>query len=589
MSRSGIVRRGLLAVGALAFTAALTAARPAQAKTPADDWYLATMNPSGDVTWLNTGAKSSISQAPLGSAWKLFVYAYMTDNNIADKPYACQAGHAARTDDEYCCSAAENIGRDVALARSCGPYFEPARLGISAQDWQNYWRKTAPQVAWLQQLSNLTPATKLPVSDILAAMNSVPKQSVVRSREALLQRLLQPSWSDVLENMGSGYRFKTYTWYHPSIMGAYFGGAAGWLADGRSFWLGGTGGSHAVLQKHAAQITQLLPPASQALDEGCVVVDYFARYPIAQVSVRGSGQAAPAGALRGTFAVKFANGQQLSVRSTGELNLQREGQNWRIVGRLGMEEYVARVLDREGDARHTQAARALAIAARSYLQKNGYYHQSCWQIADDSRYQRVSPNPASETARQVAAFTEGLTLTGSPIFYHQNQSADNTLNWQAAVDQWVTGTSFITQLRQAYPQASWQLSNQQQQCVVLDAAQNYLNNALPQARRMLAGVEGLERVDNLQICRLDYGNPYTDASSHRIYLRDWRGAQDKTSLWHEYLHLALRYHPSGQSEQQVEQLARDLMQQLSPVGASFTHSTTLKANTRPNKKIRRAQ
>lgn len=190
-----------------------------------------------------------------------------------------------------------------------------ARLGISAQDWQNYWRKTAPQVAWLQQLNNLTPATKLPVSDILAAMNSVPKQSVVRSREALLQRLLQPSWSDVLENMGSGYRFKTYTWYHPSIMGAYFGGAAGWLADGRSFWLGGTGGSHAVLQKHAAQITQLLPPASQALDEGCVVVDYFARYPIAQVSVRGSGQAAPAGALRGTFAVKFANGQQLSVRS----------------------------------------------------------------------------------------------------------------------------------------------------------------------------------------------------------------------------------------------------------------------------------
>lgn len=552
----------------------------AQAKN--DDWHLATMDRSGEMAWLDTGARQPMTQAPLGSAWKLFVYAYATGNNLPEKPYACHAGQAAKADDEYCCTVTERIGRDVALARSCGSYFKPSRLGITASDWQKYWQKNAPQVTWLHQLSNLSPQTELPVEQILRAMNQMPQQSMVRTREALMQRLLQPAWGDVLGDLGTGYRFKTFTWYHPNMSGAYFGGAVGWLADGRSFWVGGSGGSHAVLQQHAAQITQLLPPATQSVDDGCVMVDYFTRYPIREVAVSGSNQAAQAGVLRGQFVVKFANGQQLAVRSTGELHLLRSGQTWRIVGRLGTEEYVARVLDREGDATQTQAARALAIAARSYLKKNGHYHQTCWHIDDDSRYQRVSPNPASKAAREVVAYTEGLTLTGSPIFYHQNQSADNTLNWQSAVNNSVRGVSFITQLRQAYPKASWEITAQQQQCTVLESAQNYLNNTLPQVRQILAGTKGLEHVDNLQICRLDYGNPYADVASHRIYLRDWRGAQDKATLWHEYLHLALRYHPSGQDEAIVEQMATSVMQKLS--------TTSYIAQSHGQKKtVRRAQ
>ncbi|TDR31815.1 DUF2300 domain-containing protein [Hydromonas duriensis] len=539
----------------------LASVNHAQAKS--DDWYLATMNRFGGMTWLDTGAHQPMTKAPLGSAWKLFVYAYITGNNLPENPYTCHIGQAAQADDEYCCMVTERIERDVALARSCGPYFEPSRLGITSSDWQNYWKKHAPQVTWLHQLRNLSPQTELPVEQILTAMNQIPQQSMIRSREALMQRLLQPTWGDVLSNLGTGYRFKTFTWHHPNILGAYFGGAVGWLADGSSFWVGGMGGSHTVLEQHAMQITRLLSPATQNVDEGCVMVDYFTRYPISQVLVSGTGQVAQAGVLRGQFVVKFVNGQQLSVRSAGELHLLRSGLIWRIVGQLGTEEYVARVVDREGDATQTQAARALAIAARSYLKNNGHYHQMCWHIDDDSRFQRVSPNPASKAAREVAAYTEGLTLTGSPIFYHQNQSADNTLNWQLAVQNSVRGINFITQLREAYPKASWEISPLQQQCAELESAQNYLNQTLPQVRRILAGTKGLEHVDNLQICRLDYGNPYADATSHRIYLRDWRGVQDKTTLWHEYLHLALRYHPSGQDENTVEQMATDLMKKLS--------------------------
>ena len=548
-----------------------------------NDWYLATMSRSGQMTWLETGAHQPISHVPLGSTWKLFVYAYLTDNNVPDKPYLCHAGQAAQKDDEYCCSASESIGRDLALARSCGSYFESTRLGITASDWQQYWRKKSPQLTWLHSLKNLTPKTKLPVSEILSAMNSISQQSMVRSREALIQRLLQPAWGDVLANLGTGYRFKTYTWFHPSFPDTYFGGGVGWLADGRSFWIGGTGGSHAVLQKHAVQITKLLPPALQNSGDSCVMVNYFARYPIAQVSLsRGKNTAVQVGVLHGQFLVKFVNGQQLLVNSMGELNLLRTNKVWQIVGKVSTEEYVARVLDREGDATQTQAARALAIAARSYLKMNGHYHQACWYIDDDTRYQRVSPNPASKAAREVAAYTEGLTLTGSPIFYHQNKSAPNTLNWQLTVKDSLRGVNFITLLRQAYPKASWAFGNQQQQCKVLEPAQNYLNQAQTKIRQILAGTKGFEFVGNLQVCRLDYGNPYADALSHRIYLRDWRKEEDKLTLWHEYLHLALRYHPNGQSEIEVERMAREIMQKLS-IASDNSPSSVQK------KTVRRAQ
>jgi uncharacterized protein YfaQ (DUF2300 family) len=288
------------------------------------------------------------------------------------------------------------------------------------------------------------------------------------------------------------------------------------------------------------------------------------------------------GVLHGQFLVKFVNGQQLLVNSMGELNLLRTNKVWQIVGKVSTEEYVARVLDREGDATQTQAARALAIAARSYLKMNGHYHQACWYIDDDTRYQRVSPNPASKAAREVAAYTEGLTLTGSPIFYHQNKSAPNTLNWQLTVKDSLRGVNFITLLRQAYPKASWAFGNQQQQCKVLEPAQNYLNQAQTKIRQILAGTKGFEFVGNLQICRLDYGNPYADALSHRIYLRDWRKEEDKLTLWHEYLHLALRYHPNGQSEIEVERMAREIMQKLS-IASDNSPSSVQK------KTVRRAQ
>lgn len=532
-----------------------------------NDWWLASQNSQHNtLQWLAGDAKTAPPKVPLGSLWKLFVYNYSIDNVLPDKPYQCRAGKAAAVGDEYCCSQDETITRDVALARSCGAYFAPQRLNIDAKKWQQYWQKQVPEVAWLHHLNNMQPQTQSSVQAILTALQGLSPNSVAQSRQALLGRLLQPQWSGVLPSLGGAYRFKTFTWEHPQYQGAYFGGGAGWLADGTVFWLGGTGSSREVLLKAAPTLAQRLPVGEHMqhkFDEACVAVHYFKRYPIAKISMVGQPKArVNSGTLRGQYAVKFSNGNALPIQSNGELSLVNSQGKPQIWGKLGLQEYVARVVDREADARQTEAAKALSIAARSYVFQNARFHQGCWQIDDDSRTQRVSPNPASAAAKTVAAMTEDLTLTGSPIYYHQNQSAANTLNWQAAVKRGELGDSYLAMLHEAYPNASWRLNGQAQQCQRLPQAEQYVQQNSAEIQRSVRNIAGFEPVQGLKICQLDYGNPYSDQQTMSMFVRDWRSENDRITLWHEYLHLALRFHPNGGDEDLIESTARQLAQVL---------------------------
>ncbi len=532
-----------------------------------NDWWLASQNSQHNtLQWLAGDAKTAPASVPLGSLWKLFVYHYSIDNGLPDKPYQCHAGKAAAVGDEYCCSQDETITRDVALARSCGAYFAPQRLNIDAKKWQQYWQKQAPEVAWLHNLNNMQPQTQSSVQAILTALQALSPNSVAQSRQALLGRLLQPQWSGVLPSLGGAYRFKTFTWQHPQYAGAYFGGGAGWLADGTVFWLGGTGSSREVLLKAAPTLARRLPISEHKqhkFDEACVAVHYFKRYPIAKISLVGQPKAqVNSGTLRGQYAVKFSNGNALPIQSNGELSLVNSQGKPQIWGKLGLQEYVARVVDREAYARQTEAAKALSIAARSYVFQNARFHQGCWQIDDDSRTQRVSPNPASAAAKTVAAMTEDLTLTGSPIYYHQNQSAANTLNWQAAVKRGELGDSYLAMLHEAYPNASWRLNGQAQQCQRLPQAEQYVQQNSAEIQRSVRNIAGFEPVQGLKICQLDYGNPYSDQQTMSMFVRDWRSENDRITLWHEYLHLALRFHPNGGDEDLIESTARQLAQDL---------------------------
>ena len=266
-----------------------------------------------------------------------------------------------------------------------------------------------------------------------------------------------------------------------------------------------------------------------------------------------------------TLVAWLKNGNQLPFTANGSVWLEQNQQSAQIVGRFDLEEYVARVVDREADARDVQAARALAIAARSYVLQNARFEGSCWQISDDSQTQRVSLSQPSPRAKQIAAFTEGLTLSGSPIRYHRDRDGHNVMSWRTAQTAGLMGKDYVSILRAAYPQASWQLpyaeaGYTQTQCKPLAQARQYLIAEEKNQRSRLQRITGYESVpaNQLRICALAYGIPYSDQQQLTIYVRDWRSPQGRVTLWHEYLHLALRFHPNGQNERLVEHYANAL-------------------------------
>ena len=86
-------------------------------------------------------------QTPLGSLWKLFVYGWLVDTGAREPAYECRG---QSKEEVYCCTAGGKIERDQALVKSCGLYFEPARLGISSAEWRTYWQ--ARQAAGLSAI-----------------------------------------------------------------------------------------------------------------------------------------------------------------------------------------------------------------------------------------------------------------------------------------------------------------------------------------------------------------------------------------------------------------------------------------------------
>jgi uncharacterized protein YfaQ (DUF2300 family) len=502
---------------------------------------------------------------PLGSTWKLFMYVYLQGSQADEPAYRCDGVTRQRAPgEEYCCEPGDGVARDAALARSCGRYFEPTRLAVDAQRWRRFWQAlNAP--AWLADLSRLQPQTLVSVPDLLAALAAVPYAQRDAARSALGPVALSLGDGQVLAAWGSGPRFKTFSWNHPRVPGASIGGAAGWLGDGTPFWLAGLGTSRAVLPRlavPAAATLQRVTASSPAPNAPCVDVDYLARYPVRQVLHAATQQAAAPGVLTQRYVVQLHNGRSMPLHAlpaAGEVSLEAVGTALRLSGRLTLNEYVARVIDREADARHTEAARALAVAARSYLVQNARFEGGCWRIADDSRTQRVSLNPASAAARAAAAFTDELVLQGRSVHYHRDRAAPGVLSWQAAVHAAAEGQHFVSILRRSWPQAQMALLNGQSDCKPVPAAQAWMAQSLPQWRRRLMREPGFEPPAQWAVCELAYGHPYADVRRARIYARHWQTIEGRLSLAHEFIHLAFARHPNGSNENYAERWARRLV------------------------------
>ncbi|WP_092003750.1 DUF2300 domain-containing protein [Paraburkholderia lycopersici] len=527
-----------------------------------DDARLWTFGPSVDA-----GADASRQgnplppalEAPLGSVWKLFVYAYLVDRQIPASDYQCD-GHDR--DEVYCCLAGGHIDRDRALVQSCGLFFEPHRLQLDPAGWRQYWRaRKAP--AWLQDLHALRPERRVRVSELLDALQAVPARARDDTASTLVSVVTSGRGEGTVSFYGGLLRAKTWTMSDLSNAGGYEGGAAGWLADGTPVWLGGRGGSANVLAAAAPRIAPLVAQSAVPDDRACVVVDFFSRYPIRKVlDTHANGRPAQPGLLEGAFSVGFESGNWLPIESRGELLLDRDDAGkLHIRGRFGMNDYVARVVEREGDTAQPEAARALAIAARSYLVQHAGRERGCYRIDDSSRTQRVLPQAPRAASREVADFTDGLVLAGTPVQFHHDKAAPGQMSWLDAKAAAQRGLAFDAILARTWPAAALTSfsSPLAGDCEPVIAAHAWLQHEMPKWDRRLAGEAGYEEPALPAVCEVTAGRPYADAGRNRIYIRRLQSDDDRIALAHEYLHLAFEHHPRGLDEVFIEQAARDLI------------------------------
>lgn len=491
---------------------------------------------------------------PLGSLWKLYVYAWLEDNQQPERPYQCSG---EENEEVYCCNAGESIMRDKALVRSCGLYFSPQRLGINPHAWQQYWQtRKAPH--WLQQLASLQPQTRVPVHQLLQTLEQLPAQQ--KARTVLLDVVLDASKQSLAGAFGSRLRVKTWSWFADNDPQSRQGGFAGWLSDGTVLWAQGQGTSKTVLDQHAAVLNTVLPLTSTGEGGECVVVDLFSRYPLKQINDRQGAVVENTGQLNGRYKVAFANGNHQGLTSHGELYLERSKQGWHLIARLNREEYVARVLEREAKSEPLEAAKAMAVAIRTYLLQSAERGTDCLRITDSSATQRVSASPAGKEAKAIAAWTQDLVLAGVDVNYHLHRATKNTLAWSEAVEQANKGMRYDAILAAAFPQASMsRWNNPQASCQPIARAELWIKSQQPHWRMRLNNEPGYDELNRFAVCRLPAGYPFVDRTQKRLYIRNFFTLQDRLDLTHEYLHLAFDGYPSGMDEQYIENLTRHLL------------------------------
>lgn len=496
------------------------------------------------------------ASTPLGSLWKLFVHAYLADGARKIPDYRCTG--RAPGEEAYCCTPGETISRDEALAKSCGLYFVPRRLALSATEWRTYWsRQGAGVPAWLLDLNQLQPATEVSVPSLLAALAAIDGPSRQATQAALQRVSLEPRARPLLSHLGNSLRIKTWSWH--DAKGRRIGGFAGWQADGMPLWLRGAGTSAQVLEQAApwlaGKLPQPIPP-----ETACVRVHFFTRYDLSEVLT--DGRPAQAGPLRGRVEARFGNGQRLIFDSIGDLSLERAGDRLRIEGRFGLNDYVARVIQREASAHPAEAARALGVAARTYLVRHAGHGGGCYEMDDDSRSQRVSPAPPGNSALAAARWSDGLVLSGVSGRYHLTKGGPQQLAWKDAVVWATEGASWDGILKRAYGAAGFSVVGESDagECHPLVAAEDWLTGRQVAWRRQLAGLPGFEVPSPPpRVCRLAHGNPYADIERGRIYATGIGSSNERLTLAHEYLHFALALHPRGRDEDFVERTARALL------------------------------
>lgn len=543
---------------------------------PQDHFWLVSYdgsNPPGLLTIDKTGSIVSETvmptslTTPFGSLWKVFVYLYLADNRIMPPPYTCTGNHP---DEAFCCAPGESIRMDEALFRSCGIFFDPVRLGIAPKDWKRYWIQTAKlSFPWLTDLKQLQPAIEVPVEELLAALYQVNDLGMAtrKTQTVLTNVLIEGTGKGVIRYLGNTVKIKTFTWEHPQDDTAFIGGFAGWLQDGSTIWAFGSGTSYQVLTAWSKAIAPYVEREPVDGIDISVRVRFFDKYPIKRLIALLTQQEVHSGPLNGTFQILFENGNTLEFR-TYNTQVYCETQDNRpvIFGVFDLSDYVARVIDREITTEPPEAAKAFAVAIRTYLLQNARQEDGGWYIPDSTHFQRVSIHAPTEEAKRLSAWTEGLILAGVPALRYGFASDDtehstpNRMSWYDARQLALEGYYFDEILHAAYP--TGKLSSMRlkgyQECERLPRIEAWLRTQANSWQHELMIIPGYEPPENVTVCRLQSGSPYSDDRKNRIFIRALQSFEDQITLAHEYLHLAFKHHPRGRDERFIEETAREL-------------------------------
>ena len=521
------------------------------------------------VLSLGEGVNSNSPLSPLGSLWKLYVYAYQIENQLPEFIYTCLGQDP---EELFCCKPRETVARDRALAQSCTPYFAESLKGISQKQWADFWRRKISQAPrWLTDLQSLKPERRVSVDEILFTLLEIRNKFTQSDRivSGVAGTVLQGTARGALNTWGSTLKVKTYTWRDAETIEAkngtadalgFTGGFAGWLPDGAAIWVSGAGHGN---ESFLSELKDLVDSHVQKSDTACVNVNYFSQYPIKTVESEGS-------RLVGPVKIKFKNGNQIEFKGDGSLVANKVEKEIKITGQMGLNEYVGRVIDREIQTVPVEAARAFSLAIRTFLAQNSQLKDGCRTISDSSHAQRVSPSAASSAALKIARWSDGLFLEGvDQLRYHSTKESLNRMSWLKAKSLADSGYRMTEILKSAYPISTitYGSLNHAYECKPNAMTEKWISQQAKQWWRRLDGEAGFERPTQLKICQSIYfqkginSRVFSHPQAQEIFVPQLLNRDDELSVLHEYLHIGFRFHPRGQDELFVENMARKLLEE----------------------------
>jgi uncharacterized protein YfaQ (DUF2300 family) len=544
-----------------------------------NDFNLATLNKDGLFSVYAAKSKNWIEKeysqelkTPLGSLWKLFLYIFLVENQITPEPYKCTGSDPKEI---FCCKPQKRIDIDQALIKSCGLFFEKVRSDILKNNhdvWRLFWRnEVGLKYGWLTNLNGLRPGEIVNVKEILTSLLKTNKLShaTLRSREVLPEVLISGTAKGAVRLLGSSLKVKTFTWDDPDRIGKFVGGFAGWLNDGSAIWALGKGKGSQVINLRGRQINQKFFGRLNSFSSNCVRVKFFDRYPISKIVNQKTKQLSSEGPLEGDHQIFFKNGNTLKFYSTGGLHYKRSKNEISVMGLFNINEYVARVLEREISVNPKEAAKAFAILTRTYLINRAQFTDKCFVIPDSSRYQRVSIHNPSDSSLVISNWTDGLILTNiNNIQYHSTTKSHNRISWTFAKKLAKDNLFFDEILKIGYPTGilSVMKSKLSQNCRRLPLIENWLHHRSALWGNRLKMKVGYESPDRVVVCELTLGNPFSDLENNRIFVKSIKTRNDKITIAHEFLHISFKNHPLGNDENFIEKTAIKLV---SDIGGSY--------------------